>query len=120
MDPFVFKSGKTARDAHELLTIIQDSSVEDVEYHLDGRNDYAVWIHDVLGDISLANKVNAATDRQELIKALSPNKEKHTKEFKTAPHDALTANILFKEYVKGALLGFVVGLIVAIIIYNVV
>lgn len=114
MDPFVFRTGRTAMSAEELLTVINESSDQDVLYHLDHRNDYAVWIKESLHDTKLANAVKKAYSKQELIDALSPTTEK---EIST---DALTANILFKEYVKGALLGFVVGLIVAIIIYNVI
>ena len=53
-DAFRFADGTTVRDLNELRHAIASKSASLVQHH---RDQYAAWLHNVLGDPALARKV---------------------------------------------------------------
>jgi len=56
-------------------TMILDASQESIEHHVrEGKNDFAEWIEESIGDKFLAEKIKAAgMDRGEIIRVLRDN-----------------------------------------------
>jgi len=66
------------RDIRSLRDAIRDAPDEAILFHLDGRNDYAAWIGNVIGSRSLQEEVSkvhsgmgAKKAREELVSTLS-------------------------------------------------
>ena len=77
-------TGEMASSLENFLEKLKKISIKTIEFHF-GREDYAKWIKETLGDTRLAdriNKINKATHCEELIKTLLVRIERRVNQLK--------------------------------------
>ena len=68
---FKSKEGVIAKNVFELLNLLKITDESVFKHHAtEKRNDFALWIKDVIGDKELAAKLNKASSRKEMISIL--------------------------------------------------
>lgn len=69
---FWLKDGQELRNLRDLKDVMEDMSFETFHYHVNPqKNDFAAWIHDVIGDKELARKVKRVKTRKTTLKHLN-------------------------------------------------
>ena len=111
-DAFVFKNGKAAHNADELLTIIEQTDTSIFSEHVNkDKNDFATWLDVQLKEKTLAEQLRTTTDRIATIsmmrKAIRPTPVEKASRYLETGHQ--------KEF----LFGLAVGLILGIILFRV-
>lgn len=66
--PFYFQDGKKAESLKELKEVLEKTSDETVEFHLQREpNDIAKWVDDIIGDYQLASVLAESTSRLQML-----------------------------------------------------
>lgn len=75
--------GAVLKSAKEMLDWLRTCSCESFENHVnDEKNDFVLWIRDVLKDNVLARRLFSCKDREEMIDEISKRLESNTKSTK--------------------------------------
>jgi hypothetical protein len=65
-------SGEMLRNLKELSAALADMSQETYQHHVSkDRNDFSIWIRDVIGDATLANQLQKATSQAGAIRRVT-------------------------------------------------
>ncbi len=71
IDRFYFSNGEKCGSLDELLDKLKVLDEECFSHHIDeGRNDFANWIGDAVGDRVLARRIGKLKDRKKIITAI--------------------------------------------------
>jgi hypothetical protein len=108
---FVFHNGRSARSAHDLLTVLEEGPVDLWSDHVvptaqPPRNDFATWAEHGLQERSLAQHLRNARTREETIGALRQWLE---------PGSVRGANVhglAAKEFFIGVGVGAIIGIVI--------
>lgn len=111
--PFFYRNGKAAHNVHDLLEIIEETSLSEFQHHVNQEhNDFAAWIEWSMGDKQLADDLRRTTDRIATISILRRQiKNKPSKHFPSSFHPALQ-----KEFLLGLGFGLILGFILAAVL----
>jgi hypothetical protein len=106
-DAFVFRNGKTARTADDLLTTIEQDAAIFADHVNKDRNDFATWLEAQLKEKALADQLRTTTDRVATIailrKAIRPTPVEKASKFLETGHQ--------KEFLFGLMMGVILGMI---------
>lgn len=62
-------SGEMLRNLKELSAALANMSQETYQHHVSkDRNDFSIWVRDVIGDVTLANQLQKATSQADAIR----------------------------------------------------
>ena len=65
-------SGEMLRNIKELSSALANMSQETYQHHVSrDRNDFSVWIRDVIGDVTLANQLKKSTSKSEVMRRVT-------------------------------------------------
>jgi len=71
---FETKDGQTIKSVPELVTLLRNMASDVFSHHVnETKNDFAVWVHEVLHDDNISNEIAPIKNRLDMIQAL----EKH-------------------------------------------
>jgi hypothetical protein len=129
---FHFRDGKKAHNLNDLKEVLQTQSDDEFNHHVDANNnDYANWVEYVYKDKTLADELRKMMTRTQMLEKLGENmaEQLYAKPIKpTTPpqimekpdgtlHPTVSTEhvhkFIVKEFLWGALLGLVVGFILA-------
>ena len=106
---------KSLKELAEALDIMADKAFS---HHItESRNDFSVWVRDVLGDEELARKIAQMKNKAAIRFAIIRRIEEH--ENKMAETHVTTTELLNMgavDFLIGMIIGFVGGIIVAMVI----
>lgn len=69
---FYLKSGLAMKGLCDLEAMLHEMNNETFGHHVrEGRNDFAVWVRDTIGDQKLASKLELLDTREEMAQAVS-------------------------------------------------
>lgn len=111
---FVFHNGRSARNAHDLLLILEEGPADLWSDHVttgpSARNDFASWADHGLHEKALAQRLRESQSRDETLAALKEWLE---------PHTARAAS-LHGYSAKDFFTGLGIGIIIGIVVMNIV
>lgn len=102
--------GKKATTLADLKTILVEMSESEFGHHVSGnKNDYAVWVRDILHKDSLANRLEKVSNKDDFIHLV-------TDELKKDRDLGFEFSLDFKrfmarEFIYGMFLGLIIGLV---------
>jgi len=68
---FMLKDGQKISSLNDLVTVLTDMDEDTFNHHINPeRNDFAIWVNDVLKNEDLAIQLIAITDKKEMVKAI--------------------------------------------------
>jgi hypothetical protein len=69
---FYCTDGYIASNLEELADCLRRMSLEAFNHHVNiAKNDFSIWVRDVMGDKKLADDLQKTTDREQIVQILS-------------------------------------------------
>jgi hypothetical protein len=106
-----FKLNNTSIELHnlqELADALDIMTQETFSHHVsETKNDFAVWLHDILGETELSQQIRGVQDKQKMAEIVKTRLTRiHAPE--KPPRKTLSAKVIF-EFLAGVIVGLVVG-----------
>ncbi|MBU0471669.1 MAG: hypothetical protein KKF89_05980 [Nanoarchaeota archaeon] len=103
--------GKKAETLSDLRDMIVSIPEKDFIHHIKEKNDFAVWVRDILHKDYLAERMEKVSSREDLLELITDEMIKD-RESELSGSDEFK-RFIAREFIYGMLLGIVLGLVIS-------
>ncbi|MBW2995615.1 hypothetical protein KY312_04640 [Candidatus Woesearchaeota archaeon] len=121
---FQAKDGTIVKNLIGLAEAIELMDMPTFNHHVsDGRNDFASWVNDIIGDTELGKQLKPLKNKERIIGKIEERvNEIRRLERRFKSHDVmkpklnLSGNANLKEYIYGLVIGVIIGVLIGLLL----
>jgi len=121
---FRAKDGTAVKNLIELAEAIERMDQSTFDHHVsDGRNDFASWVNDIIGDSELSKQIKPLKNKEKIIEKIEDRVnqirrlERRLKNSETLkPKIGFSNDSNLKEYIYGLVIGVIIGVLIGLLL----